>query len=169
MQHEQGGVKFFWKLVGVLSVWFTGYMLYLMYTSTLKKWSDYKSQVLDVARQRVQAFFLCVMIVYCVPTFLVQDFFDRYMLVPMLSCSTLIQTRVHFLAKLSRLRFVIIILMFTFMGSLTIAFTHDYLAWNHARWLALNDFVYINKISPKRIDGGFEFSGTYLYSKDPKK
>jgi uncharacterized membrane protein len=169
VQHEHRGVKYFWKLVGVLSIWFTGYMLYLMYPSLCKKWSDYKSQVLDVSRLRVQVFFLCVMIVYCLPTFLVQDFFDRYLLIPILACSILIQSKIHFLIKLNRFRFVIITLMFTVMGLLTTATTHDYLSWNRARWVALNDLVYKTGVSPTRIDGGFEFNGMYLYSHDTEK
>lgn len=169
LQHEHGGVKFFWKLVGVLSIWFTGYMLYLMHTSILKKLNDYKSHTLDISRLRVQAFFLCVMIVYCIPTFLVQGFFDRYLLLPILACSILIQSKIHFLAKLNRLRFVVIILMVTLTGSLTIAATHDYLAWNRVRWLALNDLVYKTGVTPTRIDGGFEFNGMQLYSKEAAK
>lgn len=169
LQHEHGGVKFFWKLVGVLSIWFTGYMLYLMHTSILKNLNDYKSHTLDISRLRVQAFFLCVMIVYCIPTFLVQGFFDRYLLLPILACSILIQSKIHFLAKLNRLRFVVIILMVTLTGSLTIAATHDYLAWNRVRWLALNDLVYKTGVTPTRIDGGFEFNGMQLYSKEAAK
>jgi hypothetical protein len=166
---HNSGVKFFWKLVGVLSIWFTGYMLYIMHTSILKKWSDYKNQALEVSRLRVQVFFLFVVIVYCLPTFLVQGFFDRYLLLPILAGSTLIQSKIHIQAKLSRLRFVIIILMVTLIAALTIAATYDYLSWNRARWMALNDLVYKTGISPTRIDGGFEFNGMYLYSKEAEK
>ncbi len=169
LTHEHHGVNFFWKLIGALSIWFTGYMLYLMHTSIRKTWGDYKNQTLKVSRLRVQMFFLCVMIVYCFPTFLVQGFFDRYLLLPILTCSILIQSRINFLAKLSRLRFVIITLMVTVIGTLTIAATHDYLAWNRARWVALNDLVYKTGVSPTRIDGGFEFNGMWLYSKKAAK
>jgi 4-amino-4-deoxy-L-arabinose transferase-like glycosyltransferase len=37
--------------------------------------------------------------------------------------------------------------------------THDYLAWNRARWAALHYLTVEKNISPSRIDGGFEFNG----------
>jgi len=44
--------------------------------------------------------------------------------------------------------------------------TRDYLEWNRTRWKAL-DFLLVNQhVSPKEIDGGFEFNGLNLYSKD---
>ncbi len=36
--------------------------------------------------------------------------------------------------------------------------THDYLAWNRARWEALRDLTQIRKIPINKIDGGFEFN-----------
>ncbi len=40
----------------------------------------------------------------------------------------------------------------------TVAGTHDYLAWNKARWKGLNALKRIG-IKPSQIDGGFEFNG----------
>jgi hypothetical protein len=40
--------------------------------------------------------------------------------------------------------------------------THDYLAWNRARWQALNYLTEDLKISPHKIDGGYEFNGWYI-------
>lgn len=37
--------------------------------------------------------------------------------------------------------------------------THDYLAWNRARWQGLNYLTDTLKINPHLIDGGFEFNG----------
>jgi hypothetical protein len=37
---------------------------------------------------------------------------------------------------------------------------HDYLAWNRARWAALNDLIAAG-IPPEQIDGGYEFNGWY--------
>jgi 4-amino-4-deoxy-L-arabinose transferase-like glycosyltransferase len=45
----------------------------------------------------------------------------------------------------------------------TLASTHDYLSWNKARWRALDYLVIENNISPKNIDGGFEFNGWHNY------
>jgi hypothetical protein len=46
----------------------------------------------------------------------------------------------------------------------SIAGTHDYLAWNRARWAALHELMDNGKIGVGRIDGGFEFNGYYAYS-----
>ncbi len=56
-------------------------------------------------------------------------------------------------------------------GALSVLGTQDYLAWNRARWKAL-DRILAQGIPPNRIDGGFEFNGWYGYDRnyrpDPK-
>ncbi|MFZ4522164.1 MAG: ArnT family glycosyltransferase [Bacteroidales bacterium] len=42
----------------------------------------------------------------------------------------------------------------------TVAATHDFFAFNRARWHGLNDLA-AKGIPPKKIDGGFEFNGWY--------
>jgi 4-amino-4-deoxy-L-arabinose transferase-like glycosyltransferase len=44
-----------------------------------------------------------------------------------------------------------------------VAGTHDYLAWNRARWGALDDLVEKDGVAPSRIDGGYEFNGSFTY------
>jgi hypothetical protein len=55
----------------------------------------------------------------------------------------------------------------------SVASTHDFLAWNRARWQALNKLTVVQKISPKLIDGGYEFNGWRLadrrYKQKPNK
>lgn len=48
----------------------------------------------------------------------------------------------------------------------SVGLTHDYLSWNRARWQALYTLVEVEKISPKQIDGGFEFNGWYQTKKE---
>ena len=48
-------------------------------------------------------------------------------------------------------------------GSLLAA--HDYLAWNRARWQATNMLARAG-VSPRRIDGGYEFNGWLLHAPD---
>lgn len=50
------------------------------------------------------------------------------------------------------------------MGLFAAVGTHDYLAWNRVRWVALRDLMNHNGIGPEDIDGGFEFNGLYLFS-----
>jgi 4-amino-4-deoxy-L-arabinose transferase-like glycosyltransferase len=51
--------------------------------------------------------------------------------------------------------------------------TRDNLAWNRARWAALDDLMEKQHVKAADIDGGFEFDGFYLYDsmykKDPTK
>jgi len=49
---------------------------------------------------------------------------------------------------------------------LSVAGTHDYLAWNRARWNALEGLVRERGASLSSIDGGFEWNGWHRY--DPK-
>lgn len=41
----------------------------------------------------------------------------------------------------------------------------DYMAWNRVRWQSL-EWLQAQGIDPKKIDGGFEFNGSVLYSRD---
>ena len=49
-------------------------------------------------------------------------------------------------------------IVFLFIAWFSISSTHDYLSWNRARWEALNYLTVDKQISPKSIDGGFEFN-----------
>ncbi len=48
------------------------------------------------------------------------------------------------------------------MGLASVALTHDYLAWNRARWEALRALMRDEGIPAARIDGGFEFNGWHF-------
>jgi len=45
----------------------------------------------------------------------------------------------------------------------SVAATHDYLAWNRARWQALYQLTDLEHVPPTQIDGGFEFNGSRLF------
>jgi Dolichyl-phosphate-mannose-protein mannosyltransferase len=49
------------------------------------------------------------------------------------------------------------------MAVFSIGATHDYLAVNRVRWVALADTMRRYHVGPESIDGGFEFNGWYLY------
>lgn len=44
----------------------------------------------------------------------------------------------------------------------SVAATHDYLAWNRARWAALRGLLQ-EGVQPRSIDGGYEFNGWFLF------
>lgn len=58
------------------------------------------------------------------------------------------------------------------MSWFSISGTHDYLSWNRARWEAINYLNHELKITPDRIDAGFEYNAwnnAGPYNKPPQK
>lgn len=55
------------------------------------------------------------------------------------------------------------ILLTLAFGAFSVGATHDYLAWNRARWNAGRDLLR-QGVSSKHINGGFEFNGWYGYN-----
>ena len=103
------------------------------------------------------------------PIFGAERVIDRYLLLPILTLIQIIFISIKWqtaAGSVTRSRSTVIILVIVIAGTLTTMATHDYLAWNRARWVALNYLVDVKGVSPTKIDGGFEFNGMYLYSKD---
>jgi hypothetical protein len=48
------------------------------------------------------------------------------------------------------------------LGLFSVGATHDYLAWNRARWAATTELMMAG-VDAKRIDGGYEFNGSFTY------
>ncbi len=86
--------------------------------------------------------------------------FDRYMLiyVPLLALplTSIARTDRRWLWG----TWVLVVLY----GLFSVAATHDYLAWNRARWRGLRLLTHEMSIPPERIDGGFEFNGLFTFS-----
>ena len=89
-------------------------------------------------------------------------YFDRYFL-PMLPFATGMLA----LTGLSKVRLTrgctaALIAMLILAGGFSVGLTHDYLAWNRARWYAINELL-DDGVAPADIDGGYEYSGLYDY------
>lgn len=113
--------------------------------------------------ESISAFFLLSAALY-MPAPLVAGFFDRYLIfvVPFLAAA---------IAGASggipsggwraeRLASAVLLASLACYG---VCGTRDYLAWNRARWQALNDVMKDRRAEPGDIDGGFEFNGWHLY------
>lgn len=89
--------------------------------------------------------------------------FDRYFLplVPLLGLALLPPRGA---APPRRARLVAAALL-ALWGGFAIAATHDYLAWNRARWAALRQLTDADGIDPRRIDGGPEFNGPRFFTR----
>jgi len=95
--------------------------------------------------------------------------FDRYLLplypLTLILISLFVPSNSDFdlIGRSGKALTVILIGLFAYFS---VASAHDYLAWNRARWDALNHLTSVQKISPKLIDGGYEFNGWLLADKN---
>ncbi len=91
----------------------------------------------------------------CVPDF----FFDRYLMpiIPLVLLIVISQVALGWQFK--RLLFYFSLMYVFALGYFSSAATHDYIQWNRSRWEALSYLTKEMKISPHKIDGGYEFNG----------
>jgi hypothetical protein len=95
----------------------------------------------------------------------ITGFLDRYLvwlLPPLLVCLLLAQPESVIVHAMRWQRWLGVVLISIF-GVFAVAGTHDYLAWNRARWQALTDLIVVDHVPYTDIDGGFEFNGWYGY------
>jgi hypothetical protein len=87
-------------------------------------------------------------------------FFDRYLLPLLAPLAALVAARPA--AEGGRAARAGAWALVAALGGFGAAGTHDYLAWNRARWRLLDPLV-AGGVSPERIDGGFEFGGRMIF------
>jgi 4-amino-4-deoxy-L-arabinose transferase-like glycosyltransferase len=117
----------------------------------------------SVPERRVAGFLICSCVLYLIPICLA-GLFDRYLLflMPPLMAITAGPTGRTGLPN-GRLPCILSSVLLLAYFTFTLGATHDYLAWNKARWQALHYLTNEAGISHERIDGGFEFNGLYGY------
>ncbi len=93
---------------------------------------------------------------FVIPVF----FFDRYLIQLMIPLIIIIFPRVSGVDFKNVFGFISIATIVVF-GLFSIGATHDYLAWNRARWQGADFLLNDLKILPGEIDGGFEFNAWY--------
>lgn len=93
--------------------------------------------------------------------------FDRYLLplypLTMILASLFIKNN-HWFTWIGASGKGLIVALITLYAYVSIGSSHDYMAWNRARWQALGDLTSKHHVSPRRIDGGYEFNGWHLSS-----
>jgi hypothetical protein len=89
------------------------------------------------------------------------QFFDRYLvyLVPFAMVAVMAIPGMRLAADKRALRVTMAVGCMLLYAAFAVAGTHDYIAWNRARWLALDDLTMVRGVAPNRIDGGYEFNG----------
>jgi hypothetical protein len=87
---------------------------------------------------------------------------DRYLLplypLVMMLAAYYIRDRFNLflLGNLERSMILLVLCLYVYFS---VGASHDYMAWNRARWQALNDLTSKYNVSPTLIDGGYEFNG----------
>lgn len=87
--------------------------------------------------------------------------YDRYLLPLIVAIIALLVLQTNRLAPHRVWPAVACTMLLAVQASFGVAGTHDYLAWNRARWQATSALLQ-EGISPHQIDGGYEFNGWLL-------
>jgi hypothetical protein len=96
--------------------------------------------------------------------------FDRYLLFFLPMLMGIISCSINYAEfRINRRTFCAVFCIMAVFVLFTVAGTHDYLAWNKARWKALDYLVGPEHIHPRRIDGGYEFNGWHQNPDSPAK
>jgi hypothetical protein len=160
VQQRQAG--FIWPLAGLVAAFGISAVLVLAYKS-----------IKQLIRGRNHAdaqmvFTMAVIAAYAVP-FLITAFFDRYLLF-ILPFVLLLWSQVWPRAenqKTFKLQKPLALTWVAFVLILSSIATHDYFAWNRARWDAISYAESIGA-SPETLDGGFEYNGYYRFEQQPR-
>ena len=93
--------------------------------------------------------------------------FDRYLLlfIPLLGALIALHSPKVDFAALRKVKITGAVLL-TLFGLFAVLATHDYLAWNRARWEALDKLEVEQKVNAYVVDGGYEYNGWYLYDRN---
>jgi 4-amino-4-deoxy-L-arabinose transferase-like glycosyltransferase len=148
--HYATAPRWFWVLVTVFGVIGASALLSTLFV------------VIARERSRLTSFLLWVFFLYlAVISF--RGFFDRYLIFPLFILIPIVAASLPTTAANTRvLKPLAWLTVFSF-AVFAIAGTHDYFAWNRARWQAAHDLVDVQGVSAMEIDGGWEFNGWYSY------
>jgi 4-amino-4-deoxy-L-arabinose transferase-like glycosyltransferase len=94
-------------------------------------------------------------------------FFDRYLVLLVPLCLVLAPPRTEeggSAQQGGRAPLVAGLTLATAFGLFSVAATHDYFAWNRARWAAIDEAIRVRGIAIGSLDGGYEWNGLNRYS-----
>lgn len=110
-------------------------------------------------------FHACVVVAYLVP-FAVTDYIDRYVLFAL--PFVLVWMHSVFLADAvapGRPARAVTVVLLGCSGLMSAVATHDYFAWNRARWDAIAFATRQLGANPRSLDGGFEYNGFFNFER----
>ena len=103
---------------------------------------------------------MCTFAFYVIPLLILSPagYFDRY-LISLIAPLMGIVYLTHRPKKIGRVQIALAATVLLLFGSFGVAGTHDYLAWNRARWAAYSRLVQMDKVPVCSIQGGYECVG----------
>jgi hypothetical protein len=119
----------------------------------------------DKAADAGERVFLVALIVAYVAPFIVTDYFDRYLLFVLpfvLALAALAEPGAA--GRIARTGGLLALCAALVLGVMA---THDYFAWNRARWDAIHAAEALGA-TPASLDGGFEYNGFYRFGLAPR-
>ena len=128
-------------------------LIFVCYVSLNKLFSSDHTQVI----RRSKLFLLMVLSGFLGFIFIGTYFFDRYFLTVLPFVLLFILPTYWIPTKKTTLIAFVVLLPFLYFST---AATKDYLSWNKARWIGLNELSE-DGIAPSKIDGGFEYNAWY--------
>lgn len=148
------GLKVFWLIITAMGVLGAVLLLYYLCLAIIQTFSE--------SEKWLKVLILSAILIYLF-LFGVKYPFDRYFmfLLPLFMVLLVISNNCINEQYIGKKITAFALTMIFIWGGFTIAATHDYLAWNRTRWQALNDLME-QGVTPKYIDGGYEFNGWYL-------
>lgn len=161
LEHIPKAPQAFWVALTAAGVAGSALLIFYIISSACTLWSRRDKKFLKEGWQKMlflSASFFCF--VLYIPTW----FFDRYLLfcLPLLMGAVFSGKKTASM-RLGRFSLLIVVALLTFWAIFSVVTTHDYLSWNRARWEALRHLTEEEGISPKEIDGGYEFNGWFGY------
>ena len=101
------------------------------------------------------------LLVYLVPASVLSNFFDRYLLLPLVLLFSLLAL-LGLWQRDSRRRLTLAFALIAMVAIFDVAAVRDFLAYNRARWTAVQDLLAAG-VPADRIDGGGEVNGWIAY------
>jgi hypothetical protein len=152
----------FWKAVTLISVLGAVALITLagvILSNVLRKW---RAKAMD-DHDTAAIFNLFCAAIYLAPL-LVTTFFDRYLIVAIPFLAAAVVAACPPLPKLNLKIFAPATAILAGLMLYAVCGTHDYLAWNTARWTATNNLMANDHVKPEEMDGGFEFNALYFFN-----
>ncbi|MBK8130204.1 MAG: glycosyltransferase family 39 protein [bacterium] len=151
-----------WAVVTLFSCVASCVLLHQIIGAVITVYRNWRQRA-DAAPIQLFALFYCAAYLVVI---VVVSFFDRFLIALMPILLLLLISTGAPSVRSSRWQIGGAVALAVVLFVFSVAGTHDYHAWNRARWTALDRLSESMQISPMQIDGGIEFNGTHTYATD---